>query len=412
MTYYQYTRSSRENAHLSVSSERRIRILQSINDIDADQWNGCANPASQHFNPFLSHCFLRALEDSKSVGPGTGWQSFHLVLENADGSETYGLMPLYVKGHSQGEYVFDYAWADAWQRAGKNYYPKLQSSIPFTPATGRRLLVCDGQNPAEIQTQLMNGALQVAEEMDVSSLHLTFLPKPEWDSLGAMGLLQRMDQQYHWENQRYANFEAFLDALTSKKRKNIRRERKQALENNISVELLQGEAIKEHHWDAFYTFYMDTGDRKWGTPYLSREFFSLVSASMATDILLIMASRNGQYIAGALNFVGSETLYGRNWGCIEHHRFLHFEICYYQAIEYAIDHGLKFVEAGAQGAHKIARGYVPRATFSAHWIKDEGFRAAVANYLKEERGHVLSDINHLSQHIPFKRQDQTPDKGL
>ena len=405
MTYHQYTQNPEVNTQLPVSNERRIRILQSINDIDANRWNRCANPVSQVFNPFLSHNFLSALEDSKSVGPGTGWQSFHLALENADGSETYGLMPLYLKGHSQGEYVFDFAWADAWQRAGQNYYPKLQSSIPFTPATGRRLLICDGQDSVATQRQLMTGALQVAEEMDVSSLHLTFLPEPEWDSLGKMGLLQRMDQQYHWENHQYANFDAFLEALTSKKRKNIRRERKQALENNICVEKLRGDAIQEHHWDAFYAFYMDTGDRKWGTPYLSREFFSLVTASMANDILLIMCKREGQYIAGALNFIGSETLYGRNWGCIEHHRFLHFEICYYQAIEYAIEHGLKFVEAGAQGSHKIARGYIPRATFSAHWIKDEGFRVAVANYLEEERGHVQSDIKHLSQHIPFKRQN-------
>ncbi len=388
---------------MSVSSERRIRILQSIGDIDADRWDRCANPASRAFNPFLRHSFLLALEESNSVGPGTGWQSFHLALESVDGFETYGAMPLYLKGHSQGEYVFDYAWADAWQRAGQNYYPKLQSSIPFTPATGRRLLVCDGQDNLEVQKQLMGGALQVAKELDVSSLHLTFLPKSEWDCLGNMGLLQRMDQQYHWQNQNYANFDAFLQALTSKKRKNIKRERKQALENNIAVEKLRGDAIQEHHWDAFYAFYIDTGGRKWGTPYLSRKFFSLVCASMADDILLIMCKREDQYIAGALNFIGSETLYGRNWGCTENHRFLHFEICYYQAIEFAIENGLKFVEAGAQGSHKMARGYLPRATYSAHWIKDEGFRAAVSNYLEEERSHVQADIQYLSQHIPFKR---------
>ncbi|MBV1904954.1 MAG: GNAT family N-acetyltransferase [Pseudomonadales bacterium] len=390
-----------------------IRVLQSLADISAAEWDSCANPVSQTYNPFLAHSFLTALEDSHSVGPESGWQTFHLVLEATPedessspqgATEICGILPLYLKGHSQGEYVFDYAWADAWHRAGQNYYPKMQCSIPFTPATGRRLLIPDGQNIEQVQKQLLAGAVQIAEEMDLSSLHFTFLPKVQWELLGEMGLLQRMDQQYHWENQNYGNFDDFLNALASKKRKNIKRERKQAVENNIIIEKLRGAQILEEHWDAFYKFYMDTGNRKWGTPYLTREFFSLVTESMSDSILLILCQRDGQYIAGALNFIGSDTLYGRNWGCIEHHRFLHFEICYYQAIEYAIQHRLKYVEAGAQGAHKIARGYVPRPTYSAHWIKDQNFRAAVADYLKEERSHVQADIEHLSQHIPFKRQ--------
>ena len=391
---------------MSNSAERRLRILQSISDVPASRWDACANPPGRAFNPFLSHSFLRALENSQSVGQGTGWQPFHLVLEelSANGNQdVFGVVPLYLKGHSQGEYVFDYAWADAWNRAGQNYYPKLQCSVPFTPATGRRLLVREDQDCERAQVQLVSGALKVAEEMDVSSLHFTFLTESQWQTLGSMGLLQRMDQQYHWENQNYADFEEFENALTSKKRKNIRRERTQAVENDIVIEKLTGSDIQEQHWDAFFEFYMDTGSRKWGTPYLARQFFSLVSETMADHILLVMCKRRGRYIAGALNFIGSETLYGRNWGCNEYHRFLHFELCYYQAIEFAIARGLKFVEAGAQGAHKIARGYVPKATYSAHWIKDESFRAAVAHYLDEERGYVRDDIAQLSQHIPFKR---------
>ncbi len=328
----------------------------------------------------------------------TGWQPFHLVLE--DGHDVVGAVPMYVKGHSQGEYVFDYAWADAWHRAGGHYYPKLQVSIPFTPATGRRLLTPDGD--AEKERALLSACVEVARQAEVSSLHVTFMPEPQWRRAESLGYLLRMDQQFHWHNPGYASFEDFLGDLSSKKRKNLRRERRDALADGVEIEWVTGRDLTEGHWDAFYQFYMDTGSRKWGSPYLTRRFFSLINDTMAEDTLLVLCRRGGRYIAGALNFIGSDTLFGRNWGCIEDHRFLHFETCYYQAIDFAIQRGLAKVEAGAQGSHKVARGYLPAATYSAHWIADPQFRRAIADYLESERRYVQEEIDFVEHNSPFK----------
>ena len=387
-----------------INMARTARILDNVCELSAQDWDRCANPGgAAPTNPFLRHAFFDALEQSNSAVARTGWQPFHVVLEEAD--EVLGVVPMYLKGHSQGEYVFDYSWADAWERAGGSYYPKLQASVPFTPATGRRLLARAGTDQQEIERQLLAACVQIGNQVEVSSLHFTFMPEAQWQLAGESGLLQRMDQQYHWFNRGYRNFDEFLAELSSKKRKNLRRERREALANDITVEWVTGNDLTESHWDAFYTFYMDTGSRKWGSPYLTREFFSLISRTMADQTLLILCRRNGRYIAGALNFIGSETLFGRNWGAIEDHRFLHFETCYYQAIDFAIAHGLRSVEAGAQGQHKVARGYVPKATYSAHWIRDAGFREAVERFLEDERGYVKSDIEYLARHTPFKKNN-------
>ncbi|MDP6376311.1 MAG: GNAT family N-acetyltransferase [Pseudomonadales bacterium] len=378
--------------------ERTARILNSMSEIGADAWNRCAQPAHLPYDPFLNHAFLATLEDSGSATARTGWQPFHVVLEEE--GEVLGVAPMYLKGHSQGEYVFDHAWADAWHRAGGDYYPKLQSCIPFTPAAGRR--ACTVRDNPELEQTLMGACAQVASQIEVSSLHMTFLPKSQWHLAGEIGFLKRLDQQYHWYNPGYASFEEFLVELSSKKRKNLRRERRDALGHGIEIEWVTGRDLTENHWDAFYHFYMDTGSRKWGRPYLTREFFSLIGERLPDDVLLIMCRRGGRYIAGALNFIGGDTLFGRNWGCVEDHRFLHFEACYYQAIDFAIDRGLKKVEAGAQGQHKVARGYLPAATYSAHWIRDASFRDAVAHFLEDERSYVHQDIEHIERHSPFK----------
>lgn len=379
-----------------------VRPVERIADVPASAWNRCANPEGRPFNPFVDHAFLLALEASGSVAARTGWQPFHILLEA--GGELSGAMPAYVKNHSRGEYVFDQAWAEAFHRAGGRYYPKLQASVPFTPATGPRLLTPDDHHAPERRRTLLAGAVQVAERIGVSSLHLTFLECAEWQLAAELGFLQRMDQQFHFINDGYTTFDDFLAQLASKKRKNVRRERRDALANGISVEWVTGSDLKEHHWDAFFEFYMDTGNRKWGSPYLTRRFFSLVGQAMPERVLLVLAKRDGRYIAGALNFIGSDALYGRNWGAIEDHPFLHFEVCYYQAIDFAIASKLARVEAGAQGAHKIARGYVPSPTYSAHWIADAGFRSAVARYLKEETRQVKAEIGYLAEHTPFREE--------
>ena len=378
-----------------------IRVEGSMADIAPKAWDACANPSTRPYNPFLSHAFLNALETSESVSGRAGWLPRHLVLEE-DGKVT-GCMACYVKSHSQGEYVFDYGWADAYERAGGRYYPKLQVSVPFTPATGRRLLVEDGPEQDARETALMSGAVELCRKAGASSVHWTFLTKGEYERLGTLGLLQRMDQQFHWLNDGYGSFDDFLAALSSRKRKNVKKERAGALCNGIEVEWVTGNDLTEAHWDAFYTFYMDTGSRKWGRPYLTRSFFSHVSDAMADDILLVIARRGGRIIAGALNFIGGDALYGRNWGCVEDHRFLHFELCYYQAIEFAIERGLKRVEAGAQGPHKLARGYVPVTTYSAHYIADPGLDQAVREYLIRERQYVEEEQQHLARHVPFKK---------
>ncbi|MEJ2133459.1 MAG: GNAT family N-acetyltransferase, partial [Gammaproteobacteria bacterium] len=333
-------------------------------------------------------------EKSGSAVASRGWQPFHVTMETGDG-EIVGVVPMYLKGHSRGEYVFDGSWADAFERAGGRYYPKLQVSVPFTPATGRRLLTPPGPQQDLLEAQLVAGCVEVAKQLEVSSLHFTFLTEPQWSRMGELGLLKRMDRQFHWHNNGYATFEEFLRDLSSKKRKNIRRERRDACANGIDIEWITGNDLREHHWDAFYQFYVDTGGRKWGRPYLTRKFFSLIGEWMPEHVLLILCRRGGRYIAGAINFIGSDTLFGRNWGCVEDHPFLHFEACYYQAIDFAIERGLARVEAGAQGGHKLSRGYLPEPTYSAHWIRDSGFRRAVDEYLKDERNYVQEDIEYI-----------------
>lgn len=380
------------------------RSVATIAEIPATIWNSLANPAAAMFNPFVTHAFLQALEDAGTVGGRTGWTPRHIVLER-DGS-TLGVAPAYVKMHSQGEYIFDHGWADAYQRAGGDYYPKLQIAVPFTPVPGPRFLVGDGPDAAELRRLLAIAAIEVGKQLGVSSLHATFVDEATWTELGS-GLkppfLQRTDQQFHWHNSGYATFDAFLAALSSRKRKTIRKERTTALEAGLVVKHLRGAEITEAYWDAFYRFYKDTGSRKWGQPYLNRKFFTLLGERMGDTCLLIVAERDGRPIAGALNLIGGDCLYGRYWGMTEHHPCLHFELCYYQAIEWAIAHRLPRVEAGAQGEHKLARGYNPVATHSLHWIADAGFRRAVDRYLTEERAHMAERRDMLAEYAPYKK---------
>lgn len=376
----------------------KAECFNSISDIDAQEWNTCAGD-----NPFLSHAFLSALEQSGCATSETGWHPFHIRVSREDTDMPLGFMPLYLKGHSYGEYVFDHAWANAYERAGGKYYPKLQSSVPFTPVTGNRLLLAPNA-PGETASALLRAARSVTSQHGFSSLHITFLPKDEADKAEQEGYLVRTDQQFHWKNQGYSDFNAFLDQLSSRKRKQIRKERRTALAPGIEIEILEGKDIKSKHWDAFFAFYLDTGAKKWGSPYLNRAFFDLISETMPDQIVLMLCVRNGNYIAGALNFKNKQSLYGRYWGCTEDHPCLHFETCYYQAIEYAIQHSLETVEAGAQGPHKLARGYVPAITYSAHWIENSGFRDAVARFLKVERHDVEAEVEYLAAKAPFKSQ--------
>ncbi|MGB6655406.1 MAG: GNAT family N-acetyltransferase, partial [Methylovirgula sp.] len=375
-------------------------------------WDACAAGAApdaarggdeigaERFNPFLTHAFLRALERSRSIGGRTGWTPAHVVVETADA--LVAVAPTYVKTHSLGEYVFDHGWADAYDRAGLDYYPKIQVAVPFTPVTGRRLLVSPAGGAAA-QDALLAGLRNWREKIDASSIHITFPTRGEWEDLRRAGFLQRTGQQFHFVNRGYVDFEAFLADLAARKRKMIRRERKAALAGGIEIELLTGTAITEAHWDAFFSFYTDTGSRKWGRPYLTRAFFSEVGASMSEHILLIIAKQAGRMIAGALNFIGKDALYGRYWGAIEGHPFLHFEVCYYQAIEYAIAHRLGRVEAGAQGEHKLARGYVAVPTYSAHEIADPRFARAIDAFLTEERAAVEESLDEYAELAPFKK---------
>jgi hypothetical protein len=391
-----------------------VRIEPDIARLDAAQWDACANPISSDitqdrpYNPFISHAFLSALEESGSATPETGWAPQHLILDDGSGG-ILACMPCYLKSHSQGEFVFDYGWADAFERAGGRYYPKLQASVPFTPVTGRRLLVPPSVDAEMREGYLLNASATLLERYQASSLHLTFLTRQEWERAGKTGLLRRTDQQFHWFNQGYGSFEDFTASLTSRKRKLIKRERRAACSEDITIRLLTGNDLTEGHWDAFFAFYTDTGARKWGQPYLTREFFSLVGQTMAENILLILCERAGQPIAGALNFIGGDALYGRYWGCLEDHPFLHFEACYYQAIEYAISHGLDRVEAGAQGQHKLARGYLPQTTYSAHLIADPSLRSAVESFLIRERTHVEMENQELARFAPYRKSDgKTP----
>ena len=412
--------------------ELRIRIVSSIGEVAPAAWDACAAGSADGFepplkaihednlppsedklstelstrgyvyNPFISHNFLSSIEASNSVGPRTGWQPRHLLAEDTAGT-LLGAAPCYVKTHSRGEYVFDQGWAEAFERAGGDYYPKLQVAVPFTPVTGPRLLARASPAAQAVRGALADALAETTTASELSSAHVTFLTEPEWRLLGARGFLQRTDQQFHWLNAGYASFDDFLAALSSRKRKMIRRERKDALAPGIDVSWLTGSDLTEAVWDAFFAFYMDTGSRKWGRPYLTREFFSIVGEKMRDRILLVMAKRGGRWIAGAINFLGSDAIYGRNWGALEQHPFLHFELCYYQAIEYAIHHKLSRVEAGAQGEHKLMRGYMPATTYSAHFIANAALRRAVAEYLARERAYVQAAGEELAAAAPFRK---------
>ncbi len=375
----------------------RVRVVPAIADIPTAEWDACAG----NDNPFLSYAFLDALEASGSAAAETGWLPQHLALEDENG-RLIGAAPLYLKTHSYGEYVFDWGWASAYERAGGRYYPKLQCAVPFTPVTGPRLLLRPDA-PPRAADMLVAAMIELGRRHKVSSLHVTFPTEPEWTRLGEAGFLQRVGQQFHWRNNGYRRFDDFLDALNSRKRKQIRRERRDALAGGVEIETLTGSAIKGVHWDAFYRFYRSTSDRKWGEAYLTRAFFELLGERMAERVALVMARKGGRYVAGALNLIGRDTLYGRNWGCLGDFPFLHFEACYYRAIDFAIERGLARVEAGAQGQHKIQRGYLPVATYSAHWIRDPGFARAVEDFLARERRALAREMEMLEESLsPFK----------
>ncbi len=378
----------------------RIRLHHSLAEIPSRDWDACAGATgARPADPFTTHRFLLALEESGSVGEGTGWAPHYLSA--CEGGQMIAAAPVYLKSHSQGEYVFDHAWADAWVRAGGRYYPKLQVAVPFTPVPGRRLLCLRGREE-EGRAALLGAMVQLAGENGLSSVHVTFCADEEVAAGKRLGLLHRIGEQYHWTNRGYADFGAFLAALSSRKRKNIRRERRVAQGFGGEIVALSGAAIGPEHMEAFWAFYQDTGRRKWGRPYLTRAFFDIARERMAEDMLLILARRKGRWVAGALNFIGADALFGRWWGAVERHSCLHFELCYYQAIDYAIAHGLARVEAGAQGEHKIARGYLPVTTHSLHWIADPRFRAAVAEYVAAEAEAVGEDIEILTEMGPFR----------
>lgn len=374
-----------------------------LDEIGQPDWDACACPEAAEgrpIDPFTTYRFLKALEDSRSVGAGTGWQPRYLTARK--GGQVIAVAPLYAKSHSQGEYIFDHNWAHAWERAGGRYYPKLQIAVPFTPATGRRFLTRPGHEP-EGMAALTQGAVQIAADNRLSSLHITFCTEAEALAGAEMGLLPRASQQFHWEDRDFGSFDGFLASLSSRKRKMIRKEREEAQGFGGEIVALTGDAIKPEHWDSFWAFYQDTGSRKWGQPYLTRAFFDRAHDTLRDDMLLVLAIREGRPVAGALNFIGRDTLFGRYWGCIEHHPFLHFELCYYQAIDWALTHGLPRVEAGAQGEHKLARGYLPVVTHSLHWIADSGFRDAIARYLEAEREAVDQECEVLTRYGPFRR---------
>ncbi|KIN65475.1 DUF482 multi-domain protein [Sulfitobacter noctilucae] len=381
-----------------------IRLMGDIAEIGQPAWDSCACPEAadggRPNDPFTTYRFLSALEDSGSVGPGTGWQQQHLAAFVED--ELIAVSPLYAKVHSQGEYIFDHNWAHAYERAGGQYYPKLQIAVPHTPVTGRRFLTKPGFEDIGRQA-LIQGAMQVTDNNDLSSVHITFCTQAEAEYAETLGMMIRKNQQFHWRNHDYADFDGFLASLNSRKRKNIRKERAQAQSFGGTIQTFTGDQLQPEHWDAFWQFYQDTGARKWGTPYLTRAFFDCAQETLRDDMALVLAERAGRWVAGALNFIGADALFGRYWGCTEHHPCLHFELCYYQAIDIAIANGLSTVEAGAQGEHKLARGYLPTATWSLHWMRDAGFGRAVGEYLEAERDAVDHEIEVLTEYGPFKQ---------
>jgi predicted N-acyltransferase len=419
-----------------IDSNAVLHVEPSLRQSARSDWDACANPGwtlgpdgpaksqasdpgackmpdstyeEASYNPFISHDFLLSLEESGSATGRTGWAGRHLILKDA-AERPIGIVPCYLKSHSQGEYVFDHGWANAFERAGGQYYPKLQVSVPFTPATGPRLLARPDA-PIGTRETLIAGLQALAIQGGASSVHATFLPDEDAEAFDEAGWLARTDQQFHWQNRDYRDFDDFLEAFASRKRKQVKRERREALASGIEIRWLTGRDITEADWDAFFTFYMDTGSRKWGRPYLNRRFFSLLGERMAAAVLLIFAYRNGKPIAGALNMIGSDTLYGRYWGAIEEHPFLHFEVCYHQAVDFALKKGLKRVEAGAQGEHKLARGYLPVTTKSAHFITDPGLRHAVARHLEHERAQVDAMQEILTEAGPFRRNLDVAEDG-
>jgi len=381
-------------------AELTLRTIDAIGKVDPAAWDACAGPE----NPFLLHGFLRAMEESGSASARSGWQPAHVLVENRQ-RDLVAAAPLYVKGHSYGEYVFDWGWAEAWQNSGRPYYPKLQSAVPFTPATGRRLLVRPGEDDLMLMGVLGDAIAGIGERNKLSSAHITFLTRDEAFLLEERGWMLRVGEQYHWHNQGYRTFDDFLSALSSRKRKAIRKERERAQALGARIHCLSGDDLKPAHWDAFYRFYLDTVEKKWAQAYLTRGFFDRLTGPLAERVMLVMAEKDGDWVAGALNFVGSDTLFGRNWGAAGDFRFLHFEMCYYRAIDFAIERGLAKVEAGAQGEHKISRGYLPVPTYSVHWIREASFRSAVGNFLERERVAVLRQIEMSAEEGPY-RQDE------
>jgi predicted N-acyltransferase len=379
----------------------QVKLVQGIGQIDSGTWDTCVGPDQ----PFLRHAFLSALEDSGSASQRTGWVPLHLVAES--GGELIGCAPMYLKSHSYGEYVFDWGWANAYERAGGTYYPKLQVAVPFTPVPGPRLLVTPGGDGTARST-LAHGLVSAAEQLGVSSLHVTFCREHEWHELGAAGLLKRQGVQYHWHNRGYRDFDDFLASLKHGRRKTIRKERERVREQGLSLEVLTGDALTPEIWDVFYPFYRSTVDKRWGGAYLSKRFFARLGETMPEQVALVLARHQGRYVAGALNLIGEDTLYGRVWGCRRQFEFLHFEACYYQAIEFAIERGLARVEAGAQGPHKLQRGYEPVATYSAHWIRDPGFRAAVERFLAQERAEMACEMEELRELLPYRHGNTSP----
>ncbi|MGH7044153.1 MAG: GNAT family N-acetyltransferase [Acetobacteraceae bacterium] len=379
------------------SAALNLTLHEAIAELPVTEWDACAGAD----NPFVCHAFLSALEDSGSATARTGWLPRHAALRDAAGA-VLAVAPMYAKSHSYGEYVFDHGWANALERAGGDYYPKLQVAVPFSPVPGPRLLV---RPDAGLAPATMGRALaQACREMGLSSIHATFCTETEWAALGEAGWLRRLGMQFHWENAGYASFEDFLGVLSSRKRKVLRRERRDANAAGLTFRALSGTDLRERHWDAFYRFYTSTVDRKWGSAYLTRRFFSLLGERLGDRVVLMLAENAGKPVAGALNLAGAEALYGRNWGCTGDWPFLHFELCYYRAIDWAIAHGLARVEAGAQGRHKIQRGYLPRPTYSAHWIAHAGLRRAVAGFLDQERPQLAAEMAALAEDSPFRQE--------
>ena len=386
-------------------------VAESIAAVSAADWDACAAGTGQPYNPFTSHAFLLALEESRCVGARTGWQSRHMVVKDGHGT-VVAVAPLYTKTHSYGEYVFDHAWAHAFERAGGHYYPKLQCAVPFTPVTGPRLLIrpeaAPGHTAQSLRTALANAMAALSRQLGVSSVHVTFCTAEDADLLESAGYLIRHDHQFHWHNRDYKDFDDFLASLTSRRRKNIRKERQKVADAGIRIRALSGDDIKPAHWDAFYRFYTDTYDRKWGSPYLNRDFFNRLQATIPDDVVLFIAELDGHPIAGALNFRGGDALFGRNWGCDLRFKFLHFEACYYCAIDYAIEHRLQRVEAGTRGPHKLQRGYAPVRTYSAHWIDNDSFRRAVSDYLDHERSAEATEVTEIAEYLPYRQENGEP----